>query len=525
MIQPKALRLIPVCFALIITACVNAQTAAKVFERAKSAVVTISTPTGSGTGFIISDGKLLVTCYHVVAGERLSYLKTDLNGVKIVGILAMDKSSDIAILKIQGKVPKSLTLHSDGLMKPGTQIYVIGNPLGFLSQSISEGIVSGIRKTPSASLLQITAPVSEGSSGSPVLNPSGQVVGMVTSTIEEGQSLNFAVSASDVRRVKSAAERSRTQSRKDKVLGRLGQAVTATSIYSGPSTNSRVFYRVPAFEYLIIVPPIKKDWLRVLMEDDKIGYIKASAVDVQRLTVSRAPTSASKTSQLRTTGWPTGNARLADLSAKLGSKEFGDESARKLIQEGSKAVPFFIAAAFSVFRDHPEGKARAERGLIAIGKPAVEPLIKLLRDEDSDIRYGAAFLLWDLRDVRSVEPFIRLLSDKDDSVRRLAATVLGGLNDPRAVEPLIRSLGDENEEVRSRAASSLGELNDLHAVEPLIKLLTDSNWKVRLGAVKALGELKDKRAIAPLRALVVTEMITEVREFATKVIQEILEAK
>lgn len=102
--------------------------------------------------------------------------------------------------------PRRLALAST-LPKPGAKIFVIGTPLGFLQQAISEGIVSGIRKTDTGTLLQITVSVSPGSSGGPVLNSAGQVVGMVVGVIEEGQLLNFAVASSEIQRVIASARK------------------------------------------------------------------------------------------------------------------------------------------------------------------------------------------------------------------------------------------------------------------------------------------------------------------------------
>jgi hypothetical protein len=76
----------------------------------------------------------------------------------------------------------------------GDNVYAVGNPEG-LEGTFSQGLVSGIRQRGSDSILQITAPISPGSSGGPVLNTKGEVVGVAVSTSTEGQNLNFAVPA------------------------------------------------------------------------------------------------------------------------------------------------------------------------------------------------------------------------------------------------------------------------------------------------------------------------------------------
>jgi hypothetical protein len=77
-------------------------------------------------------------------------------------------------------------------MTPGEQVFAIGNPEG-LEKTISQGIVSGLRKKGDRDLLQITSPISHGSSGGPILNAKGEVVGVAVGTLEDGQNLNFAV--------------------------------------------------------------------------------------------------------------------------------------------------------------------------------------------------------------------------------------------------------------------------------------------------------------------------------------------
>jgi hypothetical protein len=80
----------------------------------------------------------------------------------------------------------------------GNKVIAIGSPEG-LTNSISDGILSAVREVDSVHYLQITAPISPGSSGGPVLNVAGQMIGVATFQLEEGQNLNFAVAADHVR--------------------------------------------------------------------------------------------------------------------------------------------------------------------------------------------------------------------------------------------------------------------------------------------------------------------------------------
>jgi serine protease Do len=144
-----------------------------VFKAARSAIVEIVTqdksgsPLLTGTGFFISNDGKLVTNRHVVDGAATIVAKTEQGSFFVCkGILAEPKDADIAILKFDANNVPYLTLATDPQLSPGQKIVVIGNPRG-LEGSVSEGIISAIRAD--QGLVQITAPISPGSSGSPVM--------------------------------------------------------------------------------------------------------------------------------------------------------------------------------------------------------------------------------------------------------------------------------------------------------------------------------------------------------------------
>lgn len=149
-------------------------------------------PLSLGSGFIIENGKI-VTNLHVIEDAKYGYVILSGSSVKhqIDGYFAVDRENDLAILSVptlQGKgIPFSATN-----VEVGTRIYAIGNPKG-LSGTISEGIVSGLRTLNDKELIQITAPISPGSSGGAVVNSRGELVGVAVGTITAGQNLNFAI--------------------------------------------------------------------------------------------------------------------------------------------------------------------------------------------------------------------------------------------------------------------------------------------------------------------------------------------
>jgi hypothetical protein len=171
-----------------------------IYKNAAPAVVLVENidPSGkvkwSGTGFFVtSDGKL-ITNYHVIDhAQRLRVRRTDGTAEDVVLIFTADKKNDLALLKFETTGVPYLPLACDRKPEIGATVFTIGNPLGMLENTFSEGIVSGFRDVGGRDLLQTSAPISHGNSGGPLLDKEGAVVGITTATIGEGQNLNFAV--------------------------------------------------------------------------------------------------------------------------------------------------------------------------------------------------------------------------------------------------------------------------------------------------------------------------------------------
>ena len=171
-------------------------TAKDVFKKAENSVFLVylqddkGEATALGTAFVVGP-RLLISNAHVVESG---------NPVLAVGPIRVpltvkkrDSLNDLALLSVDVDLPAALPL-SVGAVQTGEQVFAIGNPEG-LEKTISEGIVSGRRKSEGKDLLQITSPISHGSSGGPVLNSSSQVVGVAVAFLGSGQNLNFAVPA------------------------------------------------------------------------------------------------------------------------------------------------------------------------------------------------------------------------------------------------------------------------------------------------------------------------------------------
>src|SRR5829696_1046315 len=147
-----------------------------------------------GSGFFI-DADRIVTNRHVLEGAYRAEVHSSAGAVfPVKGVLAVDAEGDIALLKIDTPTPQISPLPLDKTSpQEGESVVVIGNPLG-LEGSVTNGIVSAVRDIPTfGRIIQITAPISSGSSGSPVVNMQGQVIGIATLQITGGQSVNFAI--------------------------------------------------------------------------------------------------------------------------------------------------------------------------------------------------------------------------------------------------------------------------------------------------------------------------------------------
>lgn len=145
----------------------------------------------SGSGFFIND-HMVLTNAHVVTGAYSAEIYTASGYYDVVVVESLDTKADLAILSFGAAGETPLALNPDAELKPGQRVIAIGNPLG-LENTLSDGLVSAVRMFEGHQFLQITAPISPGSSGGPLLDLDGKVIGVVVATIEDGQNLNFAV--------------------------------------------------------------------------------------------------------------------------------------------------------------------------------------------------------------------------------------------------------------------------------------------------------------------------------------------
>ncbi len=210
-------RIVPVLLLLLFATVARAdENLPTLVKRVKPAVVAIATYDASGealmtgSGFFLRPGQV-VTNLHVVRGAARAEIKT-LDGkgkvYPIAGAIAVDEEGDLALLSVEmPAAPARSTELATELPDEGEGIFVIGNPLK-LEGSVSDGIVSAVREVPNSyRIIQITAPISHGNSGSPVFNLRGQVLGVVTVKVTNGQNINLAIAAARVGQLRAGALR------------------------------------------------------------------------------------------------------------------------------------------------------------------------------------------------------------------------------------------------------------------------------------------------------------------------------
>lgn len=200
--------LITICFFCITVVCVQAKSTSEIYKEAKKSIVLLvaydssNIPLSLGSGFFI-DSQHIATNYHVVNGaSRIIYQVIDSKKTyEVKSISSYSERLDLAVLEVrEANIP--LKIRDNLYGEIGKKVVAIGNPKG-LTGSVSEGIISGVRSHDEFTFLQITAPISPGSSGGPLFNEHGEVIGVTTLTLLDSQNLNFAVASFLINQLKS----------------------------------------------------------------------------------------------------------------------------------------------------------------------------------------------------------------------------------------------------------------------------------------------------------------------------------
>lgn len=182
------------------------QTPAEIAAHSTPAIVSIRTAHSLGTGFVVDKSGLIATNLHVIAGsERLVVILPDQRQLPILEVVSHDPNVDLAIVRIGAHDLPALSLGDSDAMHAGDPIVAIGHPLG-LEDTVSNGLISAVRALDGVTVLQISAPIAPGSSGGPIFNERGEVIGVSTAVLQGGQNLNFGVPSKYVRALLDAPE-------------------------------------------------------------------------------------------------------------------------------------------------------------------------------------------------------------------------------------------------------------------------------------------------------------------------------
>jgi len=173
-------------------------TVKQIVERSKPAIVRVEAEHQRiGTGFAIDKSGVIATNLHVVSGAADIEVHT-LDGATypVKRILGFDLGHDLALLALDLDAPmQTLSIGDSDAVEAGDPVVAIGNPLG-MDDTVSDGLISSVRViNENLTLLQISAPISQGSSGGPLFNQKGEVIGLSTAIFADGQNLNIGVPA------------------------------------------------------------------------------------------------------------------------------------------------------------------------------------------------------------------------------------------------------------------------------------------------------------------------------------------
>ncbi len=222
---------------------------------------------GQGSGFVVTPGGAIVSNLHVVQGASMVRVRLP-NGdmYKTADVVDVDDVKDIIVLKIKGFQLPTVRLGDSDRIEVGEPIVAISSPEG-LPNTISTGVISGVRRLDTHRVFQITAPISNGSSGGALYDTSGAVIGIVTYVFKGGQNINFAVPINYVRgmigdqatknlaqiqaKPKTSGEQKETspiapalgETREDSEVGLGGQLTNATRGRLGRTQQEPMFVR------------------------------------------------------------------------------------------------------------------------------------------------------------------------------------------------------------------------------------------------------------------------------------------
>ena len=200
----------------------------QVVDQVKPSVVTITSSdasgspfsassTGVGSGIIVSSNGLILTNNHVISGATSLTVALSDGSQLTATVVSTDPTNDLAIIKVNATGLTPVTLGDSSTVQVGQLAIAIGSPLGTFTDSVTQGIVSGVDRSISVTdpstrtqknlsgLIQTDAAINPGNSGGPLLDASGAVVGIVTASSSDAQDMGFAIPINQAKAMIAAA--------------------------------------------------------------------------------------------------------------------------------------------------------------------------------------------------------------------------------------------------------------------------------------------------------------------------------
>jgi serine protease Do len=213
-----------------LTSLTESEAIVRVAQEVKPSVVTIlagsdtgvtpfDVPAGAGSGFIVSADGLILTNYHVIKGATSLTVTLDDTSQLSAKVISTDAKHDLALIKVAATGLTPALLGDSSSVKVGQLAIAIGSPFGTFTDSVTQGIVSGLNRTITSvsqassppeilvGLIQTDAAVNPGNSGGPLLDAGGSVVGVITATATASQGVGFAIPIDQAKQMIAAASK------------------------------------------------------------------------------------------------------------------------------------------------------------------------------------------------------------------------------------------------------------------------------------------------------------------------------
>lgn len=179
-----------------------ALTPSEIFENVSGSVVVVHVMgpkhvrIGQGSGVVVAPDRVITNCHVAYAGKELRIQNADGSSSAIV--VAQDRRHDLCLLAAKTRTSPPVSIQSNSDLRIGQKVIAIGSPQG-LTNTLSDGLLSGLRDDEGTTLLQVTSPIAPGSSGGGLFNDNGDLIGVTSFKIAADGALNFAYPASLVR--------------------------------------------------------------------------------------------------------------------------------------------------------------------------------------------------------------------------------------------------------------------------------------------------------------------------------------